>query len=155
MVPDYYSTVALIVTQAREIGYDGVMLGADGWDGVLNVLDDANKSVLDNCYFCNHFFINDTDEKVANFVNEYRETYGEDPTAFSALGYDSVQILDQAIEAAGTTDAGAVVAAMQEIEYDGVTGHITFDENGDPIKDVAILKLEGGEVSLETKLAAE
>ena len=44
---------------------------------------------------------------------------------------------------------------MQEIEYDGVTGHITFDENGDPIKDVAILKLEGGEVSLETKLAAE
>lgn len=155
MVPDYYSTVALIVTQAREIGYDGVMLGADGWDGVLNVLDDANKSVLDNCYFCNHFFINDTDEKVANFVNEYRETYGEDPTAFSALGYDSVQILDQAIEAAGTTDAEAVVAAMQEIEYDGVTGHITFDENGDPIKDVAILKLEGGEVSLETKLAAE
>lgn len=155
MVPDYYSTVALIVTQAREIGYDGVMLGADGWDGVLSVLDDANKSVVDNCYFCNHFFINDTDEKVANFVNAYREAYREDPTAFSALGYDSVQLLDQAMEAAGSTDAEAVVAAMQEIEYDGVTGHITFDENGDPIKDVAILKLEGGEVSLETKLAAE
>ena len=155
MVPDYYSTVALIVTQAREIGYDGVMLGADGWDGVLSVLDDANKSVVDNCYFCNHFFINDTDEKVANFVNAYREAYGEDPTAFSALGYDSVHLLDQAMEAAGSTDAEAVVAAMQEIEYDGVTGHITFDENGDPIKDVAILKLEGGEVSLETKLAAE
>lgn len=45
MVPDYYSTVALIVTQAREIGYDGVMLGADGWDGVLNVLDDANIQI--------------------------------------------------------------------------------------------------------------
>ena len=39
MVPDYYNNVALIATQAREIGYDGVMLGADGWDGVLNVLD--------------------------------------------------------------------------------------------------------------------
>ena len=131
------------------------MLGADGWDGVLNVLDDANKSVVNNCYFCNHFFINDTDEKVANFVKEYKETYGEDPTAFSALGYDAVCILDEATEQAGSTDPEAVVAAMQELEYDGVTGHITFDENGDPIKDVAILKLEDGAVTLETKLAAE
>ena len=155
MVPDYSNNVALIATQAREIGYDGVMLGADGWDGVLNILDDANKSVVNNCYFCNHFFINDTDEKVANFVKEYKETYGEDPTAFSALGYDAVCILDEATEKAGSTGPEAVVAAMQELEYDGVTGHITFDENGDPIKDVAILKLEDGAVTLETKLAAE
>ena len=83
------------------------------------------------------------------------ETYGEDPTAFSALGYDAVCILDEATEKAGSTDPEAVVAAMQELEYDGVTGHITFDENGDPIKDVAILKLEDGAVTLETKLAAE
>ena len=152
---DFKTQLTKIATQAREIGYDGVMLGADGWDGVLNVLDDANKSVVNNCYFCNHFFINDTDEKVANFVKEYKETYGEDPTAFSALGYDAVCILDEATEKAGSTDPEAVVAAMQELEYDGVTGHITFDENGDPIKDVAILKLEDGAVTLETKLAAE
>ena len=43
----------------------------------------------------------------------------------------------------------------QEINYSGITGNITFDENGDPIKDVAILKLEDGAVTLETKLAAE
>ncbi len=152
MVPDYYNNVALIVKQAREVGYDGPMIGGDGWDGVLAVLDEGSQSLVNNCYFPNHYFVDDTDEKVAKFVTSYREKYGEDPTAFSALGYDAINIMYQAFQKAGTTDAEAVVEALKGMEYDGVTGHITFDENGDPIKTVSILEYKDGKIVLNTKI---
>ena len=55
---------------------------------------------------------------------------------------------------AGSLDKEAVIAAMKEAEIDGVTGHITFDENGDPIKSVAITTFENGEAKLDTKITA-
>ena len=82
------------------------------------------------------------------------EATGVAPSSVQKTGDNGEQVLIKSTKL-DNEQQQAVVAAMQEIEYDGVTGHITFDENGDPIKDVAILKLEGGEVSLETKLAAE
>lgn len=152
MVPDYYNNVALIVKQAREVGYDGPMIGGDGWDGVLAVLDEGSQDLVNNCYFPNHYFVDDTDEKVATFVASYREKYGEDPTAFSALGYDAINIMYQAFQKAGSTDPEAVVEALKGMEYDGVTGHITFDENGDPIKTVSILEYKDGKIVLNTKI---
>ena len=154
MFPDYYEKVALITNQARQIGFTGPMLGGDGWDGVLTSLGE-NASVVDNCYFSCHYFIGDTNEQVANFVNGYRSLYNEDPTAFSALGYDSVYIMKAAIEKAGTTDKAAVVEALRATDYTGVTGHMTFDENGDPIKSVAVLRLENGETVLDTMMTAD
>lgn len=152
MIPDYYNRVALIAQQARTAGYTGPMLGGDGWDGVLGVLDEGNKDVVNNCYFPNHFFVNDTDPIVADFVKSYTEKYGQTPTAFSALGYDSLNIMAEAIKKAGSTDSQAVVAALKGLEYDGVTGHITFDENGDPIKSVAVLEIKDGVISLNSKI---
>ena len=63
-------------------------------------------------------------------------------------------MLKQVIEENGT-DAEAMVAGMQAISYYGVTGRITFDENGDPVKSVSILTLNDGVVSLETKMDVE
>lgn len=149
MLPDYYENMALITTQARQVGFKGVMLGADGWDGVLDALG-ANSAAVDGCYFSSHYFIGDTNEKVAGFVNGYKELYSSDPTAFSALGYDAAYIMKAAIEKAGEIDSAKLVEAMNATDYTGVTGHMTYDTNGDPIKSVAILKLEGGKVSLDT-----
>lgn len=153
-VPDYYEKVALIASQARKTGLEIPLLGPDGWDGVLDVLDADNVDVVNGCYFANHYSTTDTAENVQNFVNGYEKEYGISPTAFAALAYDCVYMLKQVIEEAGT-DAEAMVEAMQGIAYDGVTGHITFDENGDPVKSVSILTLNDGVVSLETTMSAE
>ncbi len=151
-LPDYYEKLALISAQARDAGFQGPMLGADGWDGVLAQLGD-NTAVVDGCYFSNHYFVDDTDEKVATFVSNYEGKYnGEVPNAFAALGYDSLYIMKQAIEAAGSTDKAAITSALQAVSYSGVTGDMTFDENGDPIKKVAIIKLQDGAVTLDSKM---
>lgn len=152
-VPDYYQKIALIAAQARKAGYTNPMMGPDGWDGVLGVVTDP--TIVDNCYFSNHYSPADEDETVQNFLKNYKATYNEDPNSFAALGYDSMYIMKAAIEKAGSTDSDAVVKALAETDFTGVTGHITFDENGDPIKSTAVTKLIGGEAVLETKLSLD
>ncbi len=60
--------------------------------------------------------------------------------AVSALGYDAYLAALKAIEDAGSTDTTAIRDALQKVEIDGVTGHITFDENGDANKNLAFIK---------------
>lgn len=148
-VPDYYNTVVLIAAQAKEIGANFTLLGADGWDGVLGVADDA--TALNGAYFSNHYSTEDTDPLVQGFLKNYKAEYGEDPNAFAALGYDAARILFDAIEKAGTTDKEKVIAALNATSIDGVTGHITFDENRNPIKSSAIIQIQDGKYTLADK----
>lgn len=148
-VPDYYNTVVLIATQAKELGLNCPKLGCDGWDGVLGVATDP--SVLENCYFSNHYSSEDPDPLVQNFLNNFQSIYQVDPISFSATGYDAAMILCAAIEAAGSTDSAAIIAAMKATDMDCVTGHITFDENNNPIKSCAIITIVDGEYKLDRK----
>ena len=154
-VPDYYGTDALIATQAREIGYDKPLLGGDGWDGILTVLDEANVSVVNNCFFASHYSPDDETPLVADFITGYEELYGETPNSFAALGYDTAYIMAEAIKNAESTDSAAIVAALQAAEMSCVTGDIKFAETGDPIKSVAIIKLTDGVASLDTKISVD
>ena len=56
-----------------------------------------------------------------------------------------MMIMIESIEAAGSTDSQAIIDAMQAIEYTGLTGTITFDENGTPDKAATITTIENGE----------
>ena len=116
-------------------------------------MDDT--SILNNCYFCNHYSADDTDENVQNFLTSYVEKYGETPVSFSALGYDAAKILCTAIENAGSTDAQAIIDQMAATSIDGVTGHIVYDDHGDPQKSVSIITFEDGAMKLVEKLAPE
>ena len=144
MVPEYYELSALIATQAREIGMKSTFVGPDGWDGIIGALDPSSYSVVDNSYFTNHYSAEDSSEKVQSFLKKYREKYNEEPTAFSALAYDNVYILKNAIEKAGTTDKEDLVKAIKASDMDGITGHLTFDEKNNPIKAVTIIKVKDG-----------
>ena len=60
--------------------------------------------------------------------------------AVSALGYDAYMTAIEAIKAAGAPDAASIRAALPGVSYDGVTGGLTFDENGDAKKNMAYIK---------------
>ncbi len=45
---------------------------------------------------------------------------------FAVLGYDAMQIMAAAIEKAGTTDSAAVIKALRETNYKGLTGTTTL-----------------------------
>ena len=61
-------------------------------------------------------------------------------SAVSALGYDAYMVAIEALKAAGTTDSSAVAEALKGVTYEGPTGSIAFDENGDAAKDTAYIK---------------
>ena len=140
--PNYYNDDYLIAQQARALGITATFVGGDGWDGILSIKD-MDPSVVEGSVFVNHYAPDD--ENVEAWIETYKDEYDMDPNAFSVLAYDSMNILLEAITAAGTTDSEAVVAAMQATSYDGLLGHLEFDENGDPIKDVAYVTVQDGE----------
>ena len=152
LIPEYYEQASLIAAQAREMGVKSIFVGSDGWDGISKTLDETAYKVIENSYFTNHFSMQDESQKIQNFIKAYKDAYKEDPSAFSALGYDAVYMVKEAIEKAGSTEKQAIVDALKGIEYDGITGYLTFDENNNPVKAVTILKIQNGEYVFDSKI---
>ena len=155
VIPDYYEQAALITVQAREVGLKSTFIGPDGWDGVSKTLDASAYGAVENSYFTNHYSLEDKSPKVQNFVKAYKEMYNEEPSSFAALSYDSAYMMKAAIEKAGTTEKQAVIDALKTLDYDGVTGHLTFDEKNNPVKDVTVLKIVNGEYTFDSVVKPE
>ncbi|MDO5755406.1 MAG: ABC transporter substrate-binding protein [Tissierellia bacterium] len=155
VIPDYYEVIAMIAPQAKDTGIDATLIGPDGWDGVLAQLNESEYDNVEGAVFTNHYSVEDDSEKVQNFLAAYKEKYDEEPASFSALAYDGIYLYKEAVEKAGTTDHDAVKDALKEIEFDGVTGKLKFDENNNPIKDVSMIKIENGKYTLETVVSPQ
>jgi len=150
-LPDYYAKAGQILSQVEELGLDMPVIGPDGYDGI----EEDYADVAEGVYFTNHFAKTDEAEIVQNFISNYEAKWDRSPTALAALGYDAAYIMAEAIERAGSTDGEAIVNALNETEIDGVTGHIVFDENGDPQKSISIIQLIDGELTLADKVSSK
>lgn len=140
----YYEPAAMILNQSVEVGLDCKFLGADGIGGVEDLVSDT--ALLSKTYYCAHFANDADDENVKTFIESYKAKYGEEPKmAFSATGYDAVKILVNAIAEAGSTDSAAVVEKIKDTDLDCVTGHITFDDHNDPVKNAYIMNYVDGQ----------
>lgn len=149
-IPDYYEKVALIAPQVKEAGIEATLVGADGWDTVLSVMDESSFASLDNSYFSNQFTLEDPSEEVQTFLKNYKEKFGENPSTFAAEGYDTVYLYKQAVEAAGTTEWAKVIDALKKVEFKGVTGSFTYDENNNPVKTAKMIRIENGEYKFDS-----
>lgn len=158
-IPDYYNNCYLICSQAREMGIDATFLGVDGTDGVLEI-DGADTSVFDGMIFVNHYAADDDSETVQNFIAAYTEKYDAAPNALAALGYDATKILFDALVRVDNSELPidssdesreAIISALSESDIDCVTGHVTFDENNNPVKDCTIITIEDGAYHFVTK----
>jgi branched-chain amino acid transport system substrate-binding protein len=147
-VPTYYDKVSLIGAQAKQKGIKSVLLGGDGWDSA-----DLDTAAVDGGFFSNHYHPGDTRPIVVDWVKKYQAKYGKVPDALATLGYDAANLMFAAIDKAGSTDPDKVVAAMETISYDAVSGKVTFDKQHNPIKSAAVLKVSGGQVLYEASVA--
>ena len=80
------------------------------------------------------------------FLAAYKKKYGkEDAPEQAALGFDAYMLLVQAIEQAGSVDGTAIKDALLQIEnFGGVSGDISFNENGEPKKTVNVDMIQDG-----------
>lgn len=150
LIPEYYEKLALITPQARDAGIKADFIGGDGWDGILKTMDQSSYDIIQDSYFTNHFSIEDDNPKVKDFIEAYREKYGEDPTAFSALGYDTIYIIKEGFESADSDTNEDRNKAIKDLDFDGITGAFKFDENNNPQKDASIMKIDNGEYRFDS-----
>ena len=136
-LPDYYGTVALIAKQLRAQGINAPIVGADGWDGII---DNAGDEVL-NGFYSNHYAADSTDGKVVTFVNSYKGKYGSTPVSFAALGYDCVYLLKDAMGAAKSADSTTLKEQLMKTNGAYVTGNLTFDAKRNPVKSAVMLEI--------------
>ncbi len=152
-IPGYYEEVGLIVKQARELGIDVPLMGADGWDSPT-LVELAGADSLNNTYITNHYSSGDPDTKIQEFVAAFEEEYSEQPNAFHALGYDTVYYLKDAIERAGDEVTGeAIQKALAETkDLSLITGTFTVDEKHNPVKSATVLEFVDGSQVFKSKV---
>jgi len=145
-----YGDVALMIMQAREMGIDATFLGGDTWEAP-EFLDVGGKSI-EGSYFSTHFDATAVTTKAAEvFSKDFMAEYGKLPSAFAALGFDAYNMVIDAIKRANSSDPKAIRDALAETEgFEGVTGIISLDENGDAVKDAVIKTIENGEFKYVT-----
>lgn len=151
-IPGYYEEVGLIIKQAREMGITAPFMGADGWDSP-KLIDLAGAKNLNNTFITNHYSSEDPDEKIQKFVSAFKDEYGKSPDAFNALGYDSVYLLKDAAERAGSTDSDKIKEELAKTkDLSLITGIVTIDENHNPIKSATVLEYQDGKQVFKTKV---
>lgn len=138
--PGNYTESALLMKQARELGYADIQfLGGDTWETAP--LIDVGGDAVEGCVFTTFFDENaKINEMTTTFLDAYAAKYGDVPAAVSALGFDAYLAAIKAIEAAGTTDGPALRDTLAALQFDGCTGTISFDEIGDADKTTAVIK---------------
>jgi branched-chain amino acid transport system substrate-binding protein len=150
-VPGYYTDVALICIQAKQLGLNVPLFGGDGWesDQLVKIGGDA----VEGDYFSTHYAPDVATEESKNFVAAYQKRFdGKLPDAMAALGYDSALILADAIKRAGSTDGQKVRDALAATkDFNGATGKTTINAQRDATKAAVILQVRGGQFKyLET-----
>jgi branched-chain amino acid transport system substrate-binding protein len=141
--PQYYNEVPLIVQQARELGYEGPILGSDSW-GTPDLLDLCGDA-CNGLFFSTHYAPDIATDVAQTFISNYEELYGAKPDDVAALTYDAFQMLFTAIENANSLDRAAIRDALAGIDlFEGVTGVMSFDEQGDPVKCAVIIQIVDG-----------
>ena len=149
-----------IITQAASLGIEAPFLGSDTLDD--NMVLEAAKGTDVQLYVSTFYQEGgnpEFDAGIKEYINASSEALaangGNDTiSAVTAMGYDAYFVALEAIKAADSVDPAAIKAALWDVEHDGVSGHIAFDdENGDAVRDTAYIKhsTNDGAWELETQ----
>lgn len=143
---DLYEDAGLFCKQARKLGFDGPIIGGDGWDSP-EIIKIAGTS-LNNTYYASHYYKFEDNPVTSSFLNNYKEKFKAEPNVESALCYDSLRLLAEVIKEAGSTEPSKVKDAFHKVVYYGVTGKIEYVSDGEPRKSAFIIKIENMDISL-------
>jgi branched-chain amino acid transport system substrate-binding protein len=150
-LPNYYNEVPLQAKQAHAQGLKIPLIGSDSW-GSQELLTLGGQDV-EGSFFSTHYAPDIATDKAKKFIAEYEAKYGKKPDDVAALTSDALELLLKAIEQAGTLDRTKVRDTLNNIkEFEGITGKMTFQGTGDPVKSAVILQVKDGKFAYLTNV---
>lgn len=143
-VPGYYTEAALISRQARELDMRIPLFGGDGWEAPELVK--IGGEAVEGCYYSTHYSPEVDTPAVRGFVARFKARYnGEVPDAMAALGFDSAQVMVDAIRRANSTEGPLVRDALAATKgFEGVTGSTTMDRDRNASKAAVVIMVKDG-----------
>ncbi len=148
--PIYAEEASTFLTQAKgKFADDVYFFGADGLDGILGKVA-QDVTIADNVLMLTPFSANDTAANVSAFVSAYEKKFGATPDQFAAGAYDAVYIIKAALEKANVSDSTKITAdvvknAVLALTFKGVTGTMTWTEDGNTNKAAIAVVYKNGE----------
>ena len=151
LLPGDSADSANIINQAADLGMDVMFLGSTDWSSKQFRSELSSSVSKEHLAFVNFFTADDTiNQESEKFLEAYHEKYGKDkePEDSVALGYDAYLIAINAVNDAGNDPSGndirKVLASAKE--FQGASGNITFNTEGDPLRSAQISTWEGKKI---------
>ena len=151
LLPGDSADSANIINQAADLGMDVMFLGSTDWSSKQFRSELSSSVSKAHLAFVNFFTADDTiNQESEKFLEAYHEKYGKDkePEDSVALGYDAYLIAINAVNDAGNDPSGnnirKVLASAKE--FQGASGNITFNTEGDPLRSAQISTWEGKKI---------
>ena len=124
--PMFIPDSVVFFRQLRQAGLTMPVLSTDG--NADAALLDAGAKAIDGLTFTNSVCTAEGDPGVKGFYTDYNAEYGKDPSSYVAvIGYDEINILRSAIEAANSAAPADIIAALANVDYTGISGHVVMD----------------------------
>jgi len=138
-----YKEMGKVLKQAQEVGLSVPVLSTGLFEDpeILKTAGGAAEGVY---YSYASFNPNSSEPSVAEFVQAFKKSYNSEPDILAALGYDAVKVMARAY-ADPKLSADQIRDNLYKIQnFPGVTGEMSFDQNGDVTKAFGIKRIQDG-----------
>lgn len=142
-----YTEAAMIMKQEAQVGMDIPCIGSEALysDGIIELGGEA----VEGMYTTAGFSVESTEDYIQEFIADFNDEYGENPGTCATCAYDAVMAVAEAMKNTQELTRENIKNEMYNIEdLQGVSGKITFDENGDVHKDYLTVMIKDGKFTL-------
>lgn len=141
-LPNYRHDLIRQIEQAKELGITAIAIGGDSWDD----LEPQDYAKFEGSFYSTLWHANPNNPKAIAFQKTFSKRFGYFPDNDAALSYDTVHLLLEAIHSQGQSDPESIRQGLLLIDdFQGVSGKISFQGTGDPLKSATIVRIQNNE----------
>ncbi len=133
-----------VLRQAKEIGFDKQILAHQTAEApeVIELAGDSANGVI----FASSKLESEASPVISSFYRAYQSRYNIEPQNYAANAYDAIKIIVIAIQEKGYTSEGTVEGLHNIKDYEGASGTISIDKNGDTVGSMVIKTIKDGKI---------
>ena len=139
----YYADGGKLLKQMRDNGLNATFVSDDGALDA-NLIKGAGKDAAEGAFLTCPCAPTSTVQNGAKFIADYKAAFNTDPGTYSTEGFDSANVILQAVKA-GKFDRKGINDFLKTVDYQGITKQIKFDSKGEVTeKTVYVYQVKNG-----------